>query len=40
LTLRYFDKFDSIVEARFAALEKERQHWRALGWAKAKGYIE
>jgi hypothetical protein len=40
LTLRYFDKFDGIVEARFTELEKERKHRRALGLAKAKGYIE
>lgn len=39
LTLRYFDKFDAILEARFRELEKERAHWRSLGWAKAKGYI-
>lgn len=40
LALRYFNKFDSILEERFKQLEKDRVHWRALGWAKAKGYIE
>jgi hypothetical protein len=40
LTLRYFDKFDSIMEERFKAMEAARKHWRALGWAQAKGYVQ
>jgi len=40
LTLRYFDKFDAIMEQRFKAMERERKHWRTLGWAQAKGHIE
>jgi hypothetical protein len=39
-TLRYFDKFDAIMEERFKAMEAERKHWRALGWAQAKAYIQ
>jgi hypothetical protein len=39
-TLRYFDKFDAIMEQRFKAMERERKHWRTLGWAQAKGHIE
>lgn len=40
LSLRYFDKFDSILQARFRELERERTHWKALGWAKARGYVD
>jgi hypothetical protein len=40
LVLRYFDRFDSIFEARFRELERERKKWRAVAFAKGKGYLQ
>lgn len=39
LTLRYFDKFEIILEARFHQMEQERIHWNTLAFGKAKGQI-
>ena len=37
--LRYFDRMDAIFDARFRALEEERKRWRAVAFAKGRGYL-
>ncbi len=36
LILRYFDKFDPILQQRFRLLEQERLHWNQLAYRKAR----
>ncbi len=36
LSLRYFEKFDEILQERFRQMEQERQHWSQRAYAEAK----
>jgi hypothetical protein len=39
LALQYFGKFDRIAIVRFERLSADRQHWRVMGYANAKGLL-
>jgi hypothetical protein len=40
LSLRYYDKFDAILQARFRELAQDRKRGRAFGFANAKTDVE